>query len=98
MGNSHRQRPEANSLRFLIGAAVLLLTTLQWVVAHADEGRSAVVGEIWYTDPSPIVAYQSAFRAGLRELGYVEGQNLTIVARYANGDATRLPKLAAELV
>ncbi|HEX5863279.1 MAG TPA: ABC transporter substrate-binding protein [Casimicrobiaceae bacterium] len=39
-----------------------------------------------------------AFRRGLRELGYVEGQNLVIEERYASGDATRLPDLARELI
>ena len=40
----------------------------------------------------------AALRLGLRELGYVEGQNLVIDERYANGDAARLPDLARELV
>ena len=40
----------------------------------------------------------AAFRLGMRELGFVEGQNLVIDERYANGDATRLPELARELV
>src|SRR5437870_1204500 len=39
-----------------------------------------------------------ALRLGLRELGYVEGQNLVIDERYANGDAARLPDLARELM
>jgi putative ABC transport system substrate-binding protein len=39
-----------------------------------------------------------AFRQGLRELGYVEGQNLVMESRYAEGSAERLPDLAAELV
>jgi putative ABC transport system substrate-binding protein len=39
-----------------------------------------------------------AFRQGLRELGYVEGQNLVIEYRYAEGSQERLPNLAAELV
>jgi len=39
-----------------------------------------------------------ALRAGLRELGYVDGQNLTIETRWAEGRSERLPQLAAELV
>ena len=39
-----------------------------------------------------------ALRLGLRELGYVEGQNLIIDERYANGVAARLPDLARELI
>ena len=39
-----------------------------------------------------------AFRQGLRDLGYVEGQNLVMESRYAEGSVERLPDLAAELV
>ena len=38
------------------------------------------------------------FRQGLRELGYVEGRNITIEARWADGDTARLPRLAHALV
>jgi putative tryptophan/tyrosine transport system substrate-binding protein len=47
------------------------------------------------TGPAPEV---DAFRQGLRELGYVEGQNITVEYRYARGRVAQLPQLAAELV
>jgi putative ABC transport system substrate-binding protein len=55
--------------------------------------------------PTPVIGYLTAalpvftsFREGLKEAGYVEGQNVTIVYRSANGQYDRLPALAAELV
>jgi putative ABC transport system substrate-binding protein len=47
------------------------------------------------TEPRPSL---EAFRRGLRELGYVEGQSIAIAYRFAEGEAERLPELAAELV
>src|SRR4051812_35337899 len=41
---------------------------------------------------------EAAFRDGMRDLGYVEGQSLVIEVRSAEGDIERLPGLAAELV
>ena len=56
----------------------------------------ARVGYLRRTSREP--ADIEAFRLGLRELGYVEGQNLVIDERYANGVAARLPELARELL
>jgi len=66
------------------------------VVLAQQTTNVARIGYLRRTSQEP--ADIEAFRLGLRELGYVEGQNLIIDARYANGVATRLPDLARELL
>jgi putative ABC transport system substrate-binding protein len=56
------------------------------------------IGFLATVSPSTISDRVEAFRQGLRELGYVEGKNIMIEWRYAEGKADRLPGLAAELV
>src|SRR5262249_3884 len=67
-----------------------------WPVATlAQPKRSARLGALLYSDPDP---QMSAVRRALRTLGYVEGQNIAIEYRYAEGQLGRLPVLAAQLV
>ena len=54
------------------------------------------VGVLNYADARDVRVAQ--FRDALREFGYIEGQNLTLTQRHADGDLNRLPELAAELV
>ena len=56
------------------------------------------IGYLTTVSPSAISARIEAFRQGLRELGYVEGKNIVIEWRSAEGKLDRLPALAAELV
>ena len=56
------------------------------------------VGYLSVLSPASDRTRSEAFREGLRELGYVDGQNIGIEARYAEGDLKRLPRLASELV
>ena len=56
------------------------------------------IGFLAAASPSAIAARIEAFRQGLRELGYVEGKNIVIECRYAEGKLDRAPALAAELV
>ena len=56
------------------------------------------IGYLVATSPSSNAARIGPFRQGLRELGYVEGKNIVIEWRYAEGKLDRLPTLAAELV
>jgi len=75
--------------------AVLVL--LVWFVAMAQAQQPAKIPRIgWLTLGYP--ARSEAFRQGLRELGYIEGQNVAIELRNAEGNADRLPDLATELV
>ena len=56
------------------------------------------IGFLGASSPSAISGRLDAFRQGLRERGYVEGKNIVIEYRYAEGKLDRLPALAAELV
>ena len=82
--------------RFLqVTAAGLLAAPLA-----AEAQRAAKVARIGYLSPNLTTSphLREAFRQGLRDLGYVEGRNLVIEYRDAEGRAERLPALAAELV
>src|ERR1700674_1930606 len=69
------------------------------LVARAQEPqRLAIIGFPANFSSRDTKLSLDAFRAGLQDLGYVDGQNITIVARYAEGDPERLPALAAELI
>src|SRR6476619_5504396 len=68
------------------------------LAARAQQPATPVIGILHPTTAEANVANLAAFRAGLKEGGYVEGQNLTIEYRYAEGRNDRLPALAADLV
>jgi len=60
--------------------------------------RLPQVGLLTYGSPLPAVVPEGAVVAGLKELGWVEGQNMALVIRYAEGHPERLPDLARDLV
>jgi putative ABC transport system substrate-binding protein len=80
--------------------AVLALSLLAApLVAGAQQaGKVPRIGFLSLTSPSDRPALFDAFRQELRELGWIEGQNIAIDRRYADGRVDRLPDLAAELV
>jgi len=80
------------------GAAACFLLASPLAALAQQEGRIWRIGVLWPGSASPPNSRIEAFRQGLRELGYVEGRNVEMVYRYAEGDYARLPALAADLV
>ena len=69
------------------------------VAAQAQQPKKVSrIGYLSTTDPATDSARTEGIRLALRELGYIEGQNIAIEYRYAEGKHDRLPELAAELV
>ena len=69
------------------------------VSAHAQQpSKIPRIGLLFTATPSAAAARIEAFRQGLRELGYVEGKNILIEQRYAEGQLNHMNELAAELV
>jgi putative ABC transport system substrate-binding protein len=87
-----------NRRRFLQAVSVSVLAAPLAAAAAQQAGKVPRIGFLGVTSPSDRPPLLDAFRQGLRELGWVEGQNIVIDYRYAEGRLDRLPGLAAELV
>jgi putative ABC transport system substrate-binding protein len=80
-------------LMLLLGGAMTAGRSLR-----AQQKAMPVIGYLGSAAPGPYAAYVAAFHQGLSETGYVQGQNLAIEYRWAEGSYDRLPALAADLV
>src|SRR2546425_148493 len=79
--------------------ALVVTLAMGGAVAQAQQPTKVPrIGFLAATSSSAISARVEAFRQGLRELGYVEGKNIVIESRFAEGNLDRLPALAAELI
>ncbi|HYJ16586.1 MAG TPA: ABC transporter substrate-binding protein [Candidatus Limnocylindria bacterium] len=86
------------SKKVLSLALSAMLLALSFPVDAQQAEKIPRIGYLNATSPSTSPARVEAFRQGLRELGHVEGKNIVIEFRHAEGNLDRIPSLAAELV
>src|SRR5882672_3615940 len=82
----------------LLGGAAAAPSLLWPLAARAQQGSMPVIGYFSGRSPVTDVPMLSAFRQGLNDTGYVEGRNVAIEFRWAEGRYDRLPELALDLV
>src|SRR5262245_56730205 len=99
MTTSNRQQAAGNSTRIGILAFALCVVLLAFSVSESAQPSKKIprLG-LLLNNPAPAEGRQAAFRQGLRDLGWIEGQNIIIEYRFAKGKSDRFHEIAAELV
>jgi putative ABC transport system substrate-binding protein len=92
-----RQQAAANRMKKTFAVSVFL-TGFVALGGFAWAQQMPRIGFLGTNSPSDISARLEGFRQGLKETGYIEGQNIAVEYRWAEGKTARLPGLAAELV
>ena len=96
---SDNRKSKIQNLKLVVFATLVIAFVMCGAVAQAQQSkRVARIGYLSVLSPTSDSARLEAFRRGLRELGYADGQSITIESQYAEGKLDRLPDLAGELV
>lgn len=86
-------------IKLFVGTILAALALTGPYLASANEGRRLpAIGLAIPVDPDTDAPFQAAFRDGLRDLGYVDGKNVTLIVRYSNGDPAKLRGIIRELI
>src|SRR4051812_12885445 len=86
-------------IRILVNVLLIVLICIASNVAGGEESQNVpTIGLAIPVDPETDRPYQTAFREGLRELGYVDGKNIRLIVRYSNGDPAKLGAAVRELI
>jgi hypothetical protein len=96
---SDNRKSKIENLKWLGLSVIAFVLVVTGVVAWAQQPKKVTrIGYLSPLDAARESTRSEAIRLALRELGYVEGQNIATEYRYAQGKVDRLPELAAELV
>jgi putative ABC transport system substrate-binding protein len=96
---SDNRKSEIENLKWLGLSVIVFVLVATVVVAEARQPKKITrIGYLSDIDPTRESVRSDGIRLALRELGYIEGQNIAIEYRYAEGKQDRFPALAAELV
>jgi putative ABC transport system substrate-binding protein len=88
----------AMARRTFIAGITLGVLTAPFAAQAKQPGKVPRIGILWPYSPAIAAPFAEALRQGLRDAGYVEGQNVALEERWADGALDRLPSLAADLV
>jgi putative ABC transport system substrate-binding protein len=99
VSSSDNPKSKTENLKWLRLSVIAFVLVVTGAAAQAQQPKKVPrLGYLSNNDPARESARAEAIRMALRELGYIEGQNIAFEYRYAEGKLDRLPELAAELV
>jgi ABC-type uncharacterized transport system substrate-binding protein len=98
-GYSGNLKSKIENLKWLGLSVIAFVLAMCGAVVHAQQAKKVPrIGYLSAFNSATEFTRSGAIRLALRDLGYVEGQNIAIEYRYAEGKVDRFPKLALELV